>query len=114
MRAMGMALVRPQWSDHRSVAHFRPRCEPVHPPPAGLSVAAITWSTVVRPYPHPSRKAAMRIALFATCIVDAMYPATAKATVKILERLGHEVVFPSGQACCGQMHVNSGYLKEAV
>jgi L-lactate dehydrogenase complex protein LldE len=29
----------------------------------------------------------MRIALFATCIVDAMYPATAKATVRILERL---------------------------
>lgn len=56
----------------------------------------------------------MRIALFATCIVDAMYPATARATVKILERLGHEVVFPAGQACCGQMHVNSGYLKEAV
>lgn len=56
----------------------------------------------------------MRIALFATCIVDAMYPATARATVKILERLGHEVVFPPGQACCGQLHVNSGYLKEAV
>lgn len=56
----------------------------------------------------------MRIALFATCIVDAMYPATARATVKILERLGHDVVFPSGQACCGQMHVNSGYIKEAL
>ena len=56
----------------------------------------------------------MRIALFATCIVDAMYPRTARATVEILERLGHEVVFPSGQACCGQMHVNSGYLPEAV
>ena len=56
----------------------------------------------------------MRIALFATCIVDAMYPRTARATVTILERLGHEVVFPSGQACCGQMHVNSGYLPEAV
>ncbi|MBO0896214.1 MULTISPECIES: (Fe-S)-binding protein [Arthrobacter] len=56
----------------------------------------------------------MRIALFATCIVDAMYPRTARATVAILERLGHEVVFPAGQACCGQMHVNSGYLPEAV
>jgi L-lactate dehydrogenase complex protein LldE len=56
----------------------------------------------------------MRIALFATCIVDAMYPNVARATVNILERLGHEVMFPSGQACCGQMHVNSGYLKEAV
>lgn len=56
----------------------------------------------------------MRIALFATCIVDAMYPQTARATVKILERLGHEVVFPAGQACCGQMHINSGYMNEAL
>ncbi|MBW4094558.1 MAG: (Fe-S)-binding protein, partial [Acidobacteria bacterium] len=56
----------------------------------------------------------MKIALFATCIVDAMYPQTAQATVAILERLGHHVVFPSGQACCGQMHVNSGYFKEAL
>ncbi|OMH27750.1 Fe-S oxidoreductase [Tersicoccus phoenicis] len=56
----------------------------------------------------------MRIALFATCIVDAMYPQVAVATVTILERLGHEVVFPAGQACCGQMHVNSGYLDASV
>ncbi|ASN38207.1 (Fe-S)-binding protein [Paeniglutamicibacter terrestris] len=56
----------------------------------------------------------MKIALFATCIVDAMYPQTARATVKILERLGHEVIFPSGQACCGQMHINSGYMDEAL
>ncbi|KAD3515095.1 (Fe-S)-binding protein [Arthrobacter yangruifuii] len=56
----------------------------------------------------------MKIALFATCIVDAMYPTTARATVAILERLGHDVVFPAGQACCGQMHLNSGYFPEAV
>lgn len=36
----------------------------------------------------------MRIALFSTCIVDGMYPRVARATVEILERLGHEVVFP--------------------
>ncbi|MCC3280007.1 (Fe-S)-binding protein [Arthrobacter sp. zg-Y40] len=56
----------------------------------------------------------MKIALFATCIVDAMYPSTARATVSILERLGHQVVFPAGQGCCGQMHLNSGYFPEAV
>ena len=56
----------------------------------------------------------MRIALFATCIVDAMYPKVALATVRILERLGHEVVFPQGQGCCSQMHVNSGYFQDAV
>ena len=42
----------------------------------------------------------MRIALFATCIVDAMYPTVAPATVRILERLGHGGVFPRGPGCC--------------
>lgn len=56
----------------------------------------------------------MRIALFTTCLVDAVFPHAAVATVRLLERLGHEVVVPSGQACCGQMHVNTGYAPEAV
>lgn len=56
----------------------------------------------------------MRIALFATCLADALFPDAAKATVTLLERLGHEVVFPRGQTCCGQMHVNTGYLQEAL
>jgi L-lactate dehydrogenase complex protein LldE len=56
----------------------------------------------------------MRIALIATCLGDAMFPDVPKATVVLLERLGHEVVFPSAQVCCGQMHVNTGYLKEAL
>ncbi|WP_019930362.1 (Fe-S)-binding protein [Nocardia sp. BMG111209] len=56
----------------------------------------------------------MRIALFATCLADALFPAAATATVRLLERLGHDVVFPAGQTCCGQMHVNTGYLAEAV
>ena len=55
----------------------------------------------------------MRIALFATCIGDTLFPEAAKATVRILERLGHEVVFPEEQTCCGQMHLNSGYRDEA-
>jgi L-lactate dehydrogenase complex protein LldE len=34
--------------------------------------------------------------------------------VRLLERLGHEVVFPEEQTCCGQMHANAGYGEEAV
>jgi L-lactate dehydrogenase complex protein LldE len=56
----------------------------------------------------------MRIALVATCLGDALFPDVARATVTVLERLGHQVVFPAGQVCCGQMHVNTGYLREAV
>ncbi len=56
----------------------------------------------------------MRIALFATCLVDGMFPSVGRATVRVLERLGHEVVVPTSQVCCGQMHVNTGYLKDAL
>ena len=55
----------------------------------------------------------MRIALFATCIADSMFPQAPQATVAILERLGHEVVFPESQVCCGQMHANTGYFTQA-
>src|SRR5215207_8474843 len=56
----------------------------------------------------------MRIALFVICLADTMFPAAAKATVTLLERLGHEVVFPAEQTCCGQMHINTGYQKDAL
>ncbi|GAB3939803.1 (Fe-S)-binding protein [Corynebacterium tapiri] len=56
----------------------------------------------------------MKIALFSTCIGDAMFPDASKATALILARLGHEVVYPEGQTCCGQMHTNSGYQREAA
>lgn len=56
----------------------------------------------------------MRVALFATCMVDALFPAAGRATVQVLERLGHEVVLPEAQTCCGQMHLNSGYPGDAL
>ncbi len=56
----------------------------------------------------------MRIALMATCVADALVPSVARATVTVLERLGHEVVFPAGQTCCGQMHLNTGFRREAL
>jgi L-lactate dehydrogenase complex protein LldE len=56
----------------------------------------------------------VRLALFATCLGDTLAPRAGIATVAVLERLGHEVVFPAGQTCCGQMHANSGYRDEAL
>ncbi len=56
----------------------------------------------------------MRIAVFATCLVGAMVPRAATATVRLLERLGHDVDLPAGQGCCGQMHANTGYSRQAL
>lgn len=55
----------------------------------------------------------MRVALFVTCLADTFFPDTARATVRLLERLGCEVVFPEQQTCCGQMHFNTGYARQA-
>ena len=56
----------------------------------------------------------MRIALFITCFNDTLFPKSGQATVEILERLGHTVEFRREQTCCGQMHFNTGYQREAV
>ena len=56
----------------------------------------------------------MKVSLFITCFNDSIFPATGRAVVRVLERLGHTVEFPMGQTCCGQMHFNTGYQREAI
>ncbi len=56
----------------------------------------------------------MRVAVFATCLVDGLYPDVGKATITLLRRLGHHVELPMQQTCCGQMHVNTGYPRQAL
>ena len=56
----------------------------------------------------------MRIAVFITCLTDTLFPQVGQATVRLLERLGHDPAFPEDQTCCGQMHFNSGYRDEGL
>src|SRR5579875_3558372 len=56
----------------------------------------------------------MRVGLFASCVADTMFPEAARATATVLDRLGHEVVVPREQTCCGQMHMNSGFRRDAL
>lgn len=56
----------------------------------------------------------MQLALFITCFNDTIFPQTGRAMVQVLERLGHRVEFPQAQTCCGQMHFNTGYQREAI
>ena len=49
-----------------------------------------------------------RVQLMVTCLCDAFYADTARATVEVLEHLGCIVEFPSDQTCCGQPAFNGG------
>src|SRR5271155_4352605 len=56
----------------------------------------------------------MRLGLFIPCYIDAFFPEVGIATLELLERLGHEVVYPRDQTCCGQPMANSGFNAEAA
>jgi L-lactate dehydrogenase complex protein LldE len=47
-------------------------------------------------------------------LADTLFPDAGRATVSVLERLGHEIEFPEDQTCCGQMHFNTGYTEEGL
>jgi len=51
----------------------------------------------------------MKVGLFIPCYVDQFYPNAAIATLRLLEKLGVEVVYPPNQTCCGQPMANSGF-----
>lgn len=50
------------------------------------------------------------VSLFVTCMADMLFPQIGIATVKILEHLGLEVIFPEKQTCCGQPGYNGGLV----
>jgi len=51
--------------------------------------------------------------LFATCIVDQLFPQVGVSVVRVLRRLGVQVDFPPDQTCCGQPLYNSGFNQPA-
>lgn len=59
--------------------------------------------------PRPKR----RVALLLGCVAGDLYPQTHEATVRVLERLGCEVVAPAAQGCCGALHTHAGDAETA-
>lgn len=55
-----------------------------------------------------NRPRSKRLQLMSTCLCDAFYDETAKATVEVLEHLGCNIDYPENQTCCGQPAFNSG------
>jgi L-lactate dehydrogenase complex protein LldE len=55
----------------------------------------------------------LRAALFIPCYVDQINPEVGVSVVRVLRKLGVEVIYPEGQTCCGQPAFNSGFFDEA-
>lgn len=55
-----------------------------------------------------------QVALFVTCLVDAMRPRIGFAAIDVLEAAGCDVAVPQAQTCCGQPAFNSGDQADAA
>jgi L-lactate dehydrogenase complex protein LldE len=55
-----------------------------------------------------------RVALFATCLGDQLWPEVVHATATVLQRAGCSVTFDPAQTCCGQPAFNSGFQADAA
>jgi L-lactate dehydrogenase complex protein LldE len=55
----------------------------------------------------------MRVQLFTTCLIDAFFPETREAVLRLLRHFGVEVVIPRGQTCCGKPSDSGGYTRES-
>ncbi len=49
----------------------------------------------------PRGQSGYKAAFFVGCLLDKLYPDTAMAVVRVLEKLGVGVLVPAGQGCCG-------------
>ena len=54
------------------------------------------------------------VQLFITCLVDSFFPEIGESMVRVLNRAGVRVEFPSKQTCCGQPAFNAGMRSEAL
>ena len=52
--------------------------------------------------------------LFVPCFVDAFFPEVGIATLELLERFRHEVVYPRDQTCCGQPMADNGFNADSA
>ncbi|MDJ0842136.1 MAG: (Fe-S)-binding protein [Acidobacteriota bacterium] len=59
-------------------------------------------------YRKSKNKGKHKVGLFTGCIMDVADLDIHRATVKLLEASGCEVVVPKEQACCGALHVHNG------
>jgi glycolate oxidase iron-sulfur subunit len=63
--------------------------------------------------PTPNQPAKGVVAFIRGCVMSVMFGETNRATVKLLNDLGYDVVAPRRQVCCGALFAHSGRMKLA-
>ena len=62
---------------------------------------------------HPAGVPKARVAFFASCVMEVMFPRIDQEAVRLLVLAGCEVAVPKGQCCCGALQAHAGMRKLA-
>ena len=54
-----------------------------------------------------------RVGFVSGCVMSVLFGSTNAASVRLLNRAGHDVVTPAGQVCCGALFSHAGQLEKA-
>ncbi len=63
--------------------------------------------------PLPDVPARGRVAFFAGCVMGSVFAGTDRATIRVLNANGFEVVAPAAQECCGALTIHAGEMDRA-
>jgi glycolate oxidase iron-sulfur subunit len=81
--------------------------------PLPLGEGRVRASSSSDPAAPPSSPSPTRVSLFAGCVMSTALAEIDRATVRVLQRAGCDVVATAGQGCCGALHAHSGDLENA-
>jgi len=105
------ALGRPFGALFEKIGPLKPLAAMLKLAPSSLPPQAST----VRPIVHvPSKERRRRVALLTGCAQSVLEPNINDATVRLLTRLGIEVVLPEGEGCCGALVHHMGHEDDAL
>lgn len=85
----------------------------------GMLGASASWAGLTRvhggstPPEGGSPEPKGRVAVLTGCVQEGLYDRVNRATVRVLEANGFEVVTATGQSCCGALHAHGGALARA-
>jgi glycolate oxidase iron-sulfur subunit len=102
----------------RPFAGLLKRFKPLEPFSAMLDLAPRTLpktSDSIKPGTHPAAGPRRgRVALLSGCAQPVLKPEINEATIRLLTRLGIEVVAPAGEVCCGSLVHHMGREEQAL
>lgn len=106
-------LARPLIPLFAGIAPLKPLAAMLRLAPASIPAAsAVNEPSVHRP--SAAGAASKRVALLRGCAQSVLDPRINEATVRLLGRLGVEVVVPKGEGCCGALVHHMGREEEAL